>query len=167
MAQTSVPTVRANLQALLAARPALTTPNPVVPIYIADLGNWTDPEAIILGQTRMAGAAFVGWGAGEASFATVEPLTMDGYLFTAIGGNDQAKAAAAEIRAGVLLGEVMQQLRDNPTVNGALGTLQVPRRWQPPLMSSATWSTWMAPDPSGASVARVLVDFTITWSATT
>jgi hypothetical protein len=165
MATTSVPSVFTSFQTQLTARPALTTPK-VVPVYIVDLGNWTDPEAIVLSRVRMAGASFIGWGSGEASLATVEPLTLNGYLFTVVPGNDTTKAAAAQARAGVLIGEVMQQLRDDPTMAGALGTLTPPRRWQPPLMTEADWTTWLA-GPEGAAVVRVLVDFTITWSATT
>jgi hypothetical protein len=165
MATTSVPDVLINLRDRLAARPVLVGP-PVVPVYLVDLGNFSNAEAVVLSRVTMAGASFVGWGAGEASLATVEPLTLSGYLFTAVPGNDQAKADAALRRGGVLLAEVMQQLRTDPTVGGALGTLVPPQRWQPPLMTSAAWSTWMA-GPDGTSVARVLIDFTIAWSAMT
>lgn len=165
MAETSVPAVLISLQALLAVRPALVGP-PKVPVYLVDLGAWSDPEAVFFSRVTMAGAAFLGWGSGEQSLATVEPLTMSGYLYTNVPGNDTAKAAAALQRAGDLLGEVMQQLRDTPDLGGALGTLAAPRRWRPPMVTSAAWTAGMA-GPDGTSVARVLIDFTIAWSATT
>lgn len=165
MAQTSVPAVLISLQGLLTARPAFVGP-PKVPVYLVDLGGWTDPEAVFFSRATMAGAAFLGWGAGQESLATVEPLTLAGWLYTNVPGNDTAKAAAALTRAGVLLGEVMQQLRDTPDLGGALGTLTAPRRWRPPMVTSAAWTAGMT-GPDGTSVARVLIDFTIAWSATT
>ena len=165
MAQTSIPAVLTGLRTLLLARPALAAP-PAVAVHLLDAPPFADPEAIVWSRATMAGAAFVGWGAGEASLATVEPLTLAGYLYTSVSGNTETLAAAALTRAGVLLGEVMQQLRDDPTIGNALGTLTPPRRWKPPLMSTAVWTVNRS-STDGSGGIDVTVDFTITWSATT
>src|SRR6266540_1652045 len=135
MAQTSVPDVVINFQAQLAARPALVGP-PLVPVYLVDLGVTSDPEAIGFTRCTVAGADFFAWGAGQASRATLEPPTLAGYVWVELPGNDTTSAATAIRRAGVLLGEVMQQLRDDPYIAGALtGRLR-----GAPLMRSATWT---------------------------
>lgn len=161
MALETAPDVLVNLAALLALRPTLIGP-PKVPAYPVDLGNWTDPEAIVLAQATMVGARFLGWGAGPGSGVTVQPLTLAGYLFTTIAGNDATKAGEALGHAKVLLGEVAQELRDHPDVGGALDSTH---RWRQPLITQATWTTAMGLDQQGVSVARVWVDFTINWQA--
>jgi len=160
MATETIPAVMTGLATLLAARPALIGP-PAVPIYPVNLGNLTDPEAIVWTLATITGARFLGWGAGPGSGVTVQPLTLNGYLFTAVPGNDAAKAAVALDRAGVLLGEIAQELRDHPDIGGALDQTH---RWQQPLLTSAAFLPWMA-DVNGTSVARVRVEFTITWQA--
>lgn len=161
MAQTSVPDVLINFQGQLAARPALLGP-PVVPVYLVDLGVTSDPEAIGFTRCTVAGAEFFAWGAGEGSRATIEPPSLGGYVWVEIPGGDTAKAAAAIRRAGVLLGEVMQQLRDDPFIGGALtGRLR-----GAPLMRSAIWTMGLG-ETDRVSVARVNVDWVITWNAVT
>jgi hypothetical protein len=160
MATETVPAVMTGLATLLAARPTLAGP-PAVPVYPVNLGTQSDPEAIVWTLATITGARFLGWGSGPGSGTTVQPLTLNGYLFTAIPGNDTTKAAAALARAGVLLGEIAQQLRDDITVGGALDQTH---RWQQPLLTSAAFLPWMA-DVNGTSVARVRVEFTITWQA--
>src|SRR5262245_12223556 len=163
MATTSVPVVWANLSQQLRVRPGLAG----VPVRTVDLGMaaWTDTEAIVWTRAAMTGAALLGWGAGPGSLATIEPITLSGYLYTALGGDSDDKAAAALTRAGELLTEVAQQLRDDPTINGALQSLTVtPTRWQPPVMTNAVWSAWQG-DVNGVAVVRVAVDFTVTWQA--
>jgi hypothetical protein len=160
MATETVPAVMTGLATLLAARPTLAGP-PAVPVYPVNLGNQSDAEAIVWTLATITGARFLGWGSGPGSGVTVQPLTLNGYLFTAIPGNDTTKAAAALARAGVLLGEIAQQLRDTPTIGGALDQTH---RWQPPLLTSAAFLPWIA-DLNGTSVARVRVEFTISWQA--
>jgi hypothetical protein len=65
----------------------------------------------------------------------------------------------------VLLTEVAQQLRDDPAVGGALGTLAPPYRWKPPLVDSAVWRLGTA-ERDGAALAAVQADFTVVWTAT-
>src|SRR6266536_2349854 len=160
MATETVPAVMQNLTALLAARPLLAGP-PKVPVYLFNFGVTSDAEAVVWTLGTITGARFLGWGSGPGSGATVQPLSLNGYLFTAVPGNDAAKAAAALARAGALLGEVAEQLRDDPTAGGALDQTH---RWRPPILTSAAFLPWMA-DLNGTSVARVRVEFTITWQA--
>lgn len=159
MAQTSVPDVLINLQQQLAARPGLAD----VPVYLIDLGVTTDPEAVGFTRCSVAGAGFFGWGGGEASRATVEPPTLGGYVWVQFAGDDTTKAVTAIRRAGVLLGEIMQQLRDDPFVGGALAP---PRLRSAPLMQSAVWTMGLG-EQNRVSIVGVNIDWTITWNATT
>ncbi len=160
MATETVPAVMEGLTTALAARPALAGP-PKVPVYLLNLGVQSDPEAIVWTLATITGARFLGWGAGPGSGATVQPLSLNGYLFTAVPGNDTTKAAVALDRAGVLLGEIAQELRDHPDIGGALDATH---RWRPPMITSAAFMPWVA-EINGTAVARARVDFTITWNA--
>ncbi len=154
MADISVPAVWTGLRERLLLRPPLAG----VPVYLIDRGSWTDPEAVVLPQISMTGARWLGWGAG---YGTVEPLVLAGYLFVGVAGNDPVADKAALVRAGVMLGEVVQQLRDDPTVGGAL---VAPVRLEPPKLDSALWDTWRT-EQQGTAVIRVRVNFRIVWQA--
>jgi hypothetical protein len=154
VADISVPAFWTGLRQLLLVRAPLAG----VPVYLIDRGSWTDAEAVVLPQVSMTGARWLGWGTG---YGTVEPLVLAGYLFVAVAGNDPTSDKAALDRAGVLLGEVVQQLRDDPTVGGALVS---PVRLEPPKVDSALWDTWRT-EQQGAAIIRVRVSFRIIWQA--
>lgn len=159
-ASTTVPAFMAGIHELLTARPNLAG----VSIRLTD-GRWQDREAIVLSRVSMNAATFLGWGSGPDSLATVEPLTLSGYAFAEVG-NDPAAAAAAVAaynRVGTFIVEILQQLRDDPTIADAL---MAPQRLQPPLMLSALWGTWPA-DDRGVGTTAIRVDFTIAWQAIT
>jgi len=130
-----------------------------VPVHIFDVGSWTEPEAIVFGQVTVTDADFFALG----TYATAEPPSLAGYVFTELAGATDAEAATAYARAGVLLGEVMQQLRDDPSIDGALATTLLRR---PPRVASETWLPWLA-DADGASIVRLRVNFTVAWIART
>jgi hypothetical protein len=157
VATISVPGFLVNWRTQLVARSALAG----VPVYIVDRGSWSDDEAVVLSRVTMTGARWLGWGAGAASHATIEPLTLAGYIFARLAGSDAIADAAALTRVGVLLGEVIQQLRDDPTVGGDLAPSV---RYQPPRMESALWGAWPG-EQQGAAIIRVRVDFSIVWQA--
>lgn len=150
----------ANLRTQLLARPAIVGP-PAVAVHIIELGTWTEPELIVFTRVAMTGAGFLGWGAGAESLKTVEPLTLSGYVAVDVPGRSDDDAAIAMARAGVLLDEVSQQLRDDPTV---LAALDGDTRWQPPLMTSAALTPWIA-DRDGVSLTSVRIDWTVAWQA--
>lgn len=157
MAEITVPGIKASYRTLLLARSALVG----VPVYLVDRGSWNDNEAIVLSRVTMTGARWLGWGAGPTSHATVEPLTLAAYLFVRVAGSDAAADATAEARAGVLLGECVQQLRDTPSFGGDLSPTT---RYRPPIMDSAVWGAWPG-DQQGTAIIRVRVDFRIAWQA--
>lgn len=157
MADISVPAVWTGLRDLLLLRAPLQG----VPVYVVDRGSWTDPEAVVLSQVSMTGARWLGWG-GPASLQTIEPLTLAGYLFVAVAGNDPTADKAALQRAGIMLAELVQQLRDDPTIGG---TLVSPVRLEPPKLDSALWDTWATSSPEGVAVIRVRVNFRVIWQA--
>lgn len=157
MAAISIPGVLDSLRTQLLARPALVG----VQVYLVDRGSWQDPEAIVLSQVVMTGARWLGWGTGAASRQTVESLRMNGYVFARVPGGDSAADTAALDRAGVLFGEVVQQLRDDPTVGGDLSPTV---RYEQPRVESALWGAWPG-DQDGTAIIRVRVDFAIVWSA--
>ena len=159
MATTSVPDVLINFRTQLMARAALAG----VAVHLIDFGDLTEHEVIQFTRVQMSGAAFFLWGAGEGSRATREPLVLSGSVFVELAGNDDEGAATALRRAGVLLTEIMQQLRDDPTIWGALVS---PRVRGAPLMESALWRTAPA-DAEGSSAIHVRVDFSIAWNAVT
>lgn len=156
----TVPPVLADLRRRLAARATFAGP-PAVPIYTVDRGSWRDPEAIVLSRVTMAGAKWLGWGAGPDSHKTVEPLTLTGYGFTTVGGSTPDKDEEAWQRLGVLLAEVDQQLRDTPDVGGDLSPTT---RYSPPRLDQAVWSAWPSGQESTATI-RVRCDFRIAWQA--
>lgn len=157
MAAVSVPGFLVNWRTQLQLRPALAG----VPVYIVDRGSWQVVEAIVLSRVSMTGARWLGWGAGQASHATVEPLRLNGYAFARVAGADAAADAAALNRVGVFIGEVVQQLRDDPSVGGDLSPTV---RYQPPRMESALWGAWPT-DQEGTAIIRVRADFSIVWAA--
>lgn len=161
MAQTTVPDVLINLQAQLTARPTLVGP-PKVPVHLVDLDTYTDPEAIVFGRVLVATATTFAWGSGEGSRATLEPPSLSGYVYVTLPGDSDAKAADVLRRGGTLLEEVMQQLRDDPTLAGAL----TGRARRAPLVESAAWTTGLA-QIDEISVVRLYIDWTVTWTATT
>ena len=157
MAAVSVPGVLESFRTLLQVRPALTG----VPVHLVDRQEWLDTEAIVFSRVTMAGARWLGWGAGQASHATVQPLTLTGYYFGRVAGNDATADQAAWDRAGVVLGEVAQQLRDDPAMGGDLSPTT---RYQPPRMESALWGVWPGTQ-NEVAIIRVRVDFTVIWQA--
>lgn len=159
MATSTVGGFLAGLRTLLLARPALTG----VAVHPADLGILTDADAIVFGRVTMSAARFLGWGAGEASLATIEPLTLTGAASSRLPGNGPTDVLAAYDRADLLRTEVMQQLRDDPTI---ANELVAPQRLQPPLMTSAVYGVWRA-DEEGSGTFRARVDFRIDWQAIT
>ena len=161
MADTSVPGVLVNLAAQLRLRPGLAG----VAVDLLDAPGALPPEAIRFVRVTMAGAAFLGWGKGPDALATVQPLRLAGFVSVELPGDDNAAAATALTRMGALLTETEQQLRDDPTVGGALGALSPPYRWQPPRMDTADWRLGPA-DRDGTAALWVQVDFTVVWQAT-
>jgi len=158
MASTSVPDVLINLAAQLRLRPAVIGP-PKVAVHEMDLGTWDEDEAIVLGKVTVADADFFAQG----TYATAEPPALTGYLFVEQPGSDDAAVRAVLLRGKVLIVEVMQQLRDDASVGGALAP---PTMRRPPRVSSQTWQAVPA-DTDGAGVVRLRVDFTIQWTART
>jgi len=161
MASTSVPDVLVNLAAQLRLRPGLVG----VAVHLLDFAGALEPETVRFTRVTMAGAAFLGWGAGPDSLRTIEPLRLAGFVSVTLPGGDNEHAAAALARGGVLLTEVAQQLRDDPAVGGALGTLAPPYRWRPPLMDRQDWRLGAA-ERDGAGLVAVQVDFSVAWQAT-
>ena len=161
MATTTVPDVLINLQAQLAARPALIGP-PKVAVHLIDLDTYTDPEAIVFGRVFVAGATTFAWGSVEGSRATLEPPSLSGYVYVTLPGDSDSKAADALRRGGTLLEEVMQQLRDDPSLQGALAG----RARRAPLVESAAWTTGLA-QLDQVAVVRLYIDWTISWNAVT
>lgn len=159
MAEVTVPGFLVKFRTALGTRVALQD----VPVYIVDRGSWSAPDAIVLSRVVMSGATWLGWGAGSASHATVDPLTLQGYAFARVPGSSSEADRRAWERAGVLLGEVIQQLRDDPTVGGDLSPTT---RYQMPRVDQAVWGAWPS-DQDGTAVIRVRVDFRIAWQAIT
>jgi hypothetical protein len=157
MAISTVPEVMANLQALLLARPALAG----VAVNVMDPGWWPDAEMIVFVTAQMAGASFLGWGAGPQSGTTVEPLTLNGYSSVDLAGNTNDEAKQAQARNAVLLAELVAVLQEHPDLDGALSG----RRWRQPLLATASWDTWVADSPQGAKVVRSRVVWTVAWQA--
>lgn len=157
MAEVTVPGFLVAFRTQLLTRQALAG----VPIYLVDRGSWRDPEAIVLSRVTMTGARWLGWGTGPASHATVEPLTLAGYVFARVPGSDPTGDRTALERAGVLLTEIAQQLRDDPTVGGDLSPTT---RYRPPIMDSAVWGAWPGTE-NEVAIIRVRVDFRIVWAA--
>jgi hypothetical protein len=157
MAEITIPGVLQSFRAQLLPRAALAG----VPVYLVDRRSWQAPEAIVLGRVVMTGARWLGWGAGPASRATVESLSLQGYVFSAVAGSDPTNDAAALDRAGVLFGEVVQQLRDDPTVGGDLaGSV----RYEAPKVDSSAWDVWPS-EQDGSAIIRIRVDFRVVWQA--
>lgn len=159
MAITSIPDVLINFRTQLMTRPGLAG----VTVDLIDFGNLTASELVTFTRVQMTGAGFFLWGAGEGSRATREPLTLSGSVFVELAGNDNAAAVTALQRAGAILEEIMQQLRDDPAIGGALVP---PRVRNAPLMESALWRAVPA-DAEGSGAIHVRVDFSIAWQATT
>jgi hypothetical protein len=157
MAEVTVPGFLVNFRTQLLTRTALAG----VPIYLIDRGSWRDSEAIVLSRVTMTGATWLGWGAGLASHATVEPLTLAGYGFARVPGSTPENDRAALERVGLFLGEIAQQLRDDPTVGGDLSPTT---RYRPPIMDQAVWGAWPGTD-NEVAIIRVRVDFRIAWQA--
>jgi hypothetical protein len=148
MAGTSVPAAYANLAASLRLRAGLAG----VGVHTLD-GPWTDPEAVVLGRAD----APQEW-ATMSNPGIDETVTLAGYLFAERPGNADADADALRTRAGVLLGELAQQLRDDPTLSGAIvGPVDAP------LLTSLGWQGWWA-EQDGTSLSRVRVDWAVTWT---
>ena len=150
---TTVPAVIKNLAALLRLRANLAG----VGVHTVDL-DWTDSEAIVI-TTVSAPQAWVGLGHRNP----VENATISGYIFTELAGDADSHADTAHTRAGVLQNELVGQLMDDPNLNGAVPTS---RARLEPVVTRSDWSTWMA-EVDGTSVARVRVDWTITYQART
>jgi hypothetical protein len=152
---TTLPAVMTNLAAALRLRTVFIGP-PKVGVHTVMLDAWTDSEAVVF-----TGAT------GPRSFATMadpgtdQAATLQGIVFAELAGADDAKATAAQVRAGVILDDLVAYCTANPTIGGALA--DVPG---PPLLTQETWSTWMA-EQDGGSVARVRVEWALTWSAAT
>lgn len=157
MAEVTVPGFLVTFRTQLLSRHALAG----VPIYLVDRGSWRDPEAIVLSRVTMTGATWLGWGAGTASHATVEPLTLAGYAFARVPGSDATSDRTALERVGVFLGEIAQQLRDDPTVGGDLSPTT---RYRPPIMDQAVWDAWPGTE-NEVAIIRVRVDFRVAWTA--
>lgn len=162
MAEVTVPGFLVNFRGALAARPALAGPPPV-PVYIVDRRSFADAEAIVLSRVVMGGATWLGWGSGRGSDATVDPLTLQGYAFARVPGSTPADDRVALERVGLLLGEVIGQLRDDPTIGGDLSSTT---RYRAPLVDQAVWGAWPG-DEQGTAIIRVRCDFRIAWAAIT
>lgn len=154
-AATTIPAVLKNLAAQLRLRAGLAG----VKVHTVDLGVWTDHEAIVFGQVT-APQSWLGLRT-LGSLATREAATLSGYIFAELAGDADSHADAAHDRVGVLLNELVAQVQADPNVNSAIPTA-VARI--PPLLTVATWSTWMA-DQDGVAIARVRVDFQLAWEA--
>lgn len=155
---TTVPAVLKNLAAQLRLRAVLIGP-PAVAVHTADIGTWTDTEAIVFGQVQ-APRAWLGLRT-LGSLPSREDATLSGYIFTELAGDSDANADTAHDRAGLLLDELVAQVQADPNVNGAVPAA-VARI--PPLLTTATWSTWKA-DQDGTGVSRVRIDWQLTWQA--
>jgi hypothetical protein len=154
-AATTVPAVLTNLAAQLRLRAGLAG----VAVHTVDLGGWTDTEAIVFGQVT-APQAWLGLRT-LGSLATRENATLAGYVFTQLAGDADSHADTAHARAGVLLNELVAQVQTDPNVSGAIPAA-VARI--PPLLTTATWSTWIA-DQDGTAIQRVRVDWQLTYEA--
>jgi len=154
-AATTVPAVLKQLAAQLRLRAALAG----VAVHTVDLGAWADHEAIVFGQIT-APQSWLGLRT-LGALATRENATLSGYIFAELAGGDDAKADDAHDRVGALLNELVAQVQTDPNVNGAIPA-SVARI--PPLLTVATWSTWMA-EQEGTAIARVRVDWQLAWEA--
>jgi hypothetical protein len=161
VAEITVPSFLHGLRGLLLLRTAIATSQPPVPVYTIDRGSWRDPEAIVLSRVVMAGARWLGWGAGPDSHKTVEPLTLAGYAFANVAGSTPDDDERAWQRVGVLLGEVVQQLRDTPDLAGDIAPAV---RYAPPRVDQAVWAAWSS-GQEGTATVRARVDFRIAWQA--
>ena len=150
---TTVPAVMANLAAALRARAVFVGP-PVVGVHTVMLDAWTDSEAVVF-----TGATGPRQFAVMADPGTDQAGTLSGIVFVELAGADDAKAAAAQTRAGVILDDLVAYLNATPTVGGAL-----PDTVGPPLLTTEIWNTWQA-NVDGSAVDRVRIDFTISWTA--
>lgn len=154
-AATTVPAVLTNLAAQLRLRAGLVG----VKVHTVDLGAWADTEAIVFGQVT-APQAWLGLRS-LGNLTTRENATLSGYVFTELAGDASSHADTAHARAGVLLNELVAQVQTDPNVNGAVPAA-VARI--PPLLTVATWSTWIA-DHEGMAIQRVRVDWQLAWEA--
>jgi hypothetical protein len=152
MATTSVPAVLTKLAAQLRLRAGLAG----VAVHTYDVGTWTDLEAIVFSQVE----APQSW-VTMSTPGVDEIATLRGYIFTTLAGASDADANTAHARAGVLLNELVQQVRTDPNVNSAIATPV-----EEPLLTGVTWQTW--PDEIDQSgVIRIRIDWTLTWTAGT
>ena len=151
---TTVPSVLKQLAAQLRLRPNLAG----VGVHTFDR-DWSDSEAIVFGQV-LAPQAWLGMRT-LGVLQTREDAVMSGYIFVELAGDTDAHADLAHDRAGVLLDELVAQIQTDPNVNGAIPTSQARI---PLLLTGATWSAWDA-EQDGVAIARVRIDWQITWQA--
>lgn len=164
MPLTTVPAVYKQLAAQLRLRAGIIGP-PKVAVHTIDLAlaggiGWRDSEAIVFGNCT-APQAWIGMG----TTVTKEDAVLSGYVFAELPGGDDSKADEVRDRAGVILDELVQQVRTDPNVNGAIPAA-TGRARIPPLLTAGAWSAWL-PEENGVVIARVRIDWSLTWQART